>query len=86
MTLEEQIRDALRNVIDPELGMNVVDLGLIRDIHINDGAVRIAMVLTVPFCPLTGYLVAQVQQAVEGVPGVEQTEVVLLDEAWEPPF
>lgn len=85
MLTEEQLRDALRNVIDPELGMNLVDLGMIRGITIDEGTVRVSMVLTVPFCPLAGYLVAEVQRAVEKVPGVEGAEVTLLEEPWQPP-
>ena len=52
-----RIRDALRNVIDPELGYNVVDLGLIYDIAVEEGGVvRITMTTTTPGCPAAGYL------------------------------
>ena len=49
--LVEPVRDALRNVIDPELGHNVVDLGLIYAIEVNDGCARIVMTTTTPGCP-----------------------------------
>lgn len=82
---EEQIREALRPVIDPEIGLSVVDLGMIRRVHVDEaGKVEIGMVLTAPFCPLAGYLAEQVRQAVAGVSGVSRVEVQVLDEPWDP--
>jgi serine O-acetyltransferase len=80
--METQIREALREVIDPEVGINVVDLGLIKEILINDGAVDVRMVLTTPACPLIGYLVEQVRRKTRSVEGVETVEVTILDEPW----
>jgi serine O-acetyltransferase len=79
---ESDIRQALREVIDPEVGVNVVDLGLIREIALNGKGVEVHMVLTDPECPLAGYLVAQVRRKVRSVTGSESVEVVLVDEAW----
>ncbi len=88
MPNKETIVNALRPVIDPELGMSVVDLGMIREVLIegDDEAsnVEIKMVLTAPFCPLADYIVAQVQQAAAAVPGVAEAKVTLLDEPWNP--
>jgi len=79
---EADIRQALREVIDPEVGTNVVDLGLIREIALNGRGVEVRMVLTSPECPLTGHLVEQVRRRVRSVTGDEPVEVVLVDEAW----
>lgn len=79
---EGEIRQALKEVIDPEVGISVVDLGLIKEIAINDSKVEVRMVLTTPACPLVGYLVEQVRRRVEGVEGIERVEVTILDEPW----
>jgi len=79
---EADIRQALQEVIDPEIGINVVDLGLIREIAFNGQGVEVRMVLTSPACPLAGYLVEQVRRKVRSVTGDGPIEVVLLDEIW----
>ncbi len=78
----EEIREALKEVIDPEVGISVVDLGLIREIAINGSKVEVRMVLTTPACPLVGYLVEQVRRKAERVEGVGKVEVTILDEPW----
>jgi len=82
---EQVVRDALREVIDPELGANLIDLNMVRRIDIADGQVTVHLVLTAPGCPLAGWMVEQIYQAVGALPGVEQVEVALLDEPWQPP-
>ncbi|MGC8837826.1 MAG: metal-sulfur cluster assembly factor [Anaerolineae bacterium] len=85
MPTEEEIREALRPVMDPEIGLSVVDLGMIRQVRIDEaGRVEIGMVLTAPFCPLAGFLAEQVRQAAAAVPGVSAVEVQVLDEPWDP--
>jgi len=81
---QQTIMDALRPVIDPEIGMSVVDLGMIREIEIEGDAVEIKMVLTAPFCPLADMLTSQVRQAAAAVPGVKEAKVTLLNEPWNP--
>lgn len=82
---EQTIREALRKVIDPEVGMDVVMMGMIRQVEIDEeGKVEVKMVLTAPFCPLAAYLVEQVRQATAQVSGVEEAKVTLLDERWDP--
>jgi serine O-acetyltransferase len=78
----DDIRRALRDVIDPEVGVNVVDLGLIRNIRRNGRGVEIRMVLISPAHPTAGYLVDQVRRKARHVTDGEPVEVVLLDEAW----
>jgi len=73
---------ALRMVFDPEIPVNIYDLGLIYDLEIlSDGAVRIEMTLTAPACPVAGELPAWVAEAVANVAGVGEVEVRLV---WEP--
>lgn len=74
-----KIKEALKQVIDPEIGANVVDMGLIKDIKVEMGKVTILMTLTVPaaFCPLAGYLLNQVRDVVRKVEGVREVEVKL---------
>lgn len=81
---EAQVREALRPVIDPEIGMSVVDMGMIREIIINGDQVEVRMTLTVPFCPLAGVITEQVRRAVASVEGVREVKVTLLDEPWRP--
>ena len=82
---EEAILQALRPVMDPEIGMSVVDLGMIRHIvQSEDGKVEIHMVLTTPLCPLASTLTEQVRQAAAAVPGVTEARVTLLRERWDP--
>jgi metal-sulfur cluster biosynthetic enzyme len=80
------IRDALRRVIDPELGCNIVDLGLVYDIVAEaGGGVRITMTTTTRGCPATSYLKQGAQEAVMSVPDIASAEVVLTYEpSWSP--
>lgn len=80
---EIAVIDALREVIDPELGMNIVELALLRQIEFAGDGAEIKMVLTTPFCPYAGALVAQVKAAVESVVDGEVV-VRLLAERWDP--
>ena len=82
--LEQQIIGALKTVYDPEIPVNIYDLGLIYDLAIDDqGHVDLVMTLTAPGCPVAGSMPGWVQAAVESVPGVESCHVEL---AWEPPW
>jgi metal-sulfur cluster biosynthetic enzyme len=80
------VREALRRVIDPELGYNIVDLGLIYDVASEgSGMMRITMTTTTPGCPATNYLKAGAGEAASDVPGVDFVEVALTYEPrWSP--
>ena len=81
----EQITQALRAVFDPELGMSVVDLGLIYGVDIEAGRVRITMTLTDPGCPMHESVAEWVRRAIRELPGVEAVQVaVTLDPPWTP--
>ena len=80
---ELAILDALRSVVDPEIGMNVVELALIRQIILSPEQTEVKMILTTPFCPYAGSMIQQVKEQVESV--VENdVKVTLLAERWDP--
>jgi len=80
---EDEIREALRDVLDPEVGIDIVDLGLIKDISLlDDDRVQVDMVLTSQACPLVSHLTEQVKRRVLGLHGIREVEVKVLDEPW----
>jgi metal-sulfur cluster biosynthetic enzyme len=80
---ELAILDALRAVVDPEIGMNVVELALIKQILLGENETEVKMILTTPFCPYAGSMIQQVQEQAESV--VEHpVKVTLLAERWDP--
>ncbi len=81
--LQEQIITAIKTVKDPELPINIYDLGLIRKLDINDDSVHISMTLTTPNCPVADLMPTQVFEAVSMVDGVTNVKVELV---WEPPW
>lgn len=85
MVTPETVAEALRGVMDPEIYMNVVDLGLIKEISVGEDRVSVRMVLTFPGCPLAGYLMDQVRAKVTEVAEGRRVDVRLLDEQWTPP-
>jgi metal-sulfur cluster biosynthetic enzyme len=81
----DRIRDALRIVIDPELGHNIVDLGFVYDIAVTNDAVRITMTATTPGCPAIHFLQEGVANAAAQVAGVRAVDIVMtFDPAWTP--
>jgi metal-sulfur cluster biosynthetic enzyme len=81
--MKEKVLAALKTVKDLELGINVVDLGLIyRVVEVKDG-VKIAMSMTTPLCPYLSQMLEQVRVAAQTVPGVAKAEVRLV---WSPPW
>ena len=82
---EKDIRTALKGVKDPELGLDLVVLGLIYDIEVHGDHVDAVMSLTSPMCPVAGQIVEDVKTAIEAVDGVESAEVELtFDPPWTP--
>ncbi|MDP4163713.1 MAG: metal-sulfur cluster assembly factor [Bacillota bacterium] len=86
MNVSEKVLEELKNVYDPELNINIVDLGLIYDINVsNDGAALITMTLTTPGCPLHDSIVSGVKFCVEDMDEIQSVEVNLVWEpAWSP--
>ena len=83
---EKDVRTALRSVKDPELGLDLVVLGLVYDIAVaEDDSVHVTISLTSPGCPVAGQIVEDARTAVLGVPGVDKAEVELtFDPPWTP--
>lgn len=85
---EDQLKalECLYDVIDPELGIDIVDLGLVYDLDINDGTARVVMTMTTPACPLHTYFSEAVESAIlQGVPGVKSVDFCLtFDPPWDP--
>lgn len=78
---EAEVRDALANVVDPELHMNIIDLGLVYKIEVDGGSAHVEMTLTSPGCPFGPYLIHQVNEAASSVEGIQEAQV---DIVWEP--
>jgi metal-sulfur cluster biosynthetic enzyme len=85
-TSPEVLRELLREVIDPEIGINIVDLGLVYDVAMSgDGVASVLMTLTTPGCPLGGYIDDEIHNMLWGLPGVQDIDVrIVWDPPWEP--
>ena len=81
--LKEKIIENIKKVFDPEIPVNIYELGLIYDIKIDDGDVEVIMTLTSPFCPVAGSLPKEVAAKVSEVEGVKKANVELV---FEPPW
>ncbi len=83
--LYEAVIAALKEIYDPEIPVNIYDLGLIYNVEINDGQALVSMTLTTPNCPVAESMPGEVEMRVAGVPGILDAEVVLVwDPAWSP--
>jgi metal-sulfur cluster biosynthetic enzyme len=81
----EQVTQALREVLDPELGMSIVELGMVYGIGVRGGAVTVTMTLTAPGCPIHDVMPHWVKEAVARIPGVERVDVAItFDPPWTP--
>ena len=80
---ELAIRSALETVMDPEIGLSVIDLGLIREVNVQPGKTLVRMMLTTPFCPYAPQLMADVKQATQSVVD-QECEVEIMPDAWSP--
>ena len=80
---ELAIRSALETVMDPEIGLSVIDLGLIREVQVQPGKTLVRMMLTTPFCPYAPQLMADVKQATQSVVA-QECEVEIMPDAWSP--
>jgi metal-sulfur cluster biosynthetic enzyme len=83
---EATIREALKLVMDPEIGMSVVDLNMIKSVTIDENEIDIKMVLTTPGCPLMSYMLNEVKEKVESISEGKKVNVSCLNEKWTPPW
>lgn len=82
--IQEQILDTLRSIYDPEIPVNIYELGLIYDVAMNsEGEVYVRMTLTSPACPVAGTLPIEVETKINAIPGVEDCTVEVV---WDPPY
>ena len=84
MPTEEEVRTALRSVIDPEVGMNIVDLGLIYGVEISEGRLHIDLTMTTPACPMGEMILDNARHALEAV--VPADAEIELNLVWDPPW
>src|SRR3954451_8306618 len=82
-TLQDKIEEALQTVYDPEIPVNIWELGLVYELKINEGKVWITMTLTAPACPVAGEIIREVQQKAEAIEGVKEVHVML---TFDPPW
>ncbi len=82
---EAQIKEKLREVKDPEIGLDVIQLGLIREINLNQEEPEIKMMLTTPFCPYGGWLIQQVKDMAEQTSG-KKIKISVLPDLWDPNY
>ncbi|WP_341836533.1 SUF system Fe-S cluster assembly protein [Chitinophaga pollutisoli] len=84
ITMRDQVEEALRTVYDPEIPVNIFDLGLVYQIEVKDeGKVLVVMTLTAPGCPVAGSIMEEVNQKVSAIPGVTDADVRL---TFDPPW
>ena len=77
------VQQVLAEVIDPELGVDIVDLGLVYDVAVTDRVARVRMTLTTPGCPLSGYMDDEIRRVLTGLPGIDDVDVAIV---WDPPW
>ena len=81
----QTIRKTLKNIQDPEIGVNVVDLGLIKDVRLKGNGVSMSLILTSPLCPYVDVLIYEIKQQIKKINSIEDVEVNIdLDTVWNP--
>jgi len=83
MPTQEEVYEVLRTCYDPEIPINIVDLGLIYDVGIEDDAVRVKMTLTAPGCGMAGMIAGDAQEKLRSLVGVRDASVEVV---WDPPW
>jgi len=82
---EELVREALKNVIDPELRLSIVDLGLVYEVDVSDSTVKVIYTLTTPACPLGPVIDEQIQDVLGDLPGVQEVvSEIVFSPPWDP--
>lgn len=81
---EDLVRDALRQVMDPEAGMNIVDLGLVYGIEVGDAGVQVQMTMTSAACPMADMIIDDAHAALQGA--LPRNTPVEIEMVWDPPW
>ncbi len=82
---EDVVKESLRTVVDPELGVNIIDLGLVYGVEVKDNDVNVKMTLTSPACPLGGVIQGQAHQAIKKLPWAKEIKIELVwTPRWDP--
>jgi metal-sulfur cluster biosynthetic enzyme len=82
-TTKKIAEEALKDVIDPELGVNIVDLGLVYSVTLRKDKIYLKMTLTFPGCPLAGPITREAKEVLKALPGIKKAKVSLV---WDPPW
>ncbi|MGC8663607.1 MAG: metal-sulfur cluster assembly factor [Thermoplasmata archaeon] len=83
MVKQEDVIEALKTVIDPEIGLDVINLGLVYEIKLNGDNIYVKMTMTTPGCPLTAWILADAENRLKQIPGVNDVQIELV---WDPPW
>jgi metal-sulfur cluster biosynthetic enzyme len=83
MASEENVLEAIKQIIDPEIGINIVDMGLIYGVDINDTTVNVTMTLTSMGCPAGGQIINGAQHVTQQIDGIEEVNINVV---WSPPW
>ena len=83
MVSEKDVMKALRKCYDPEIGISIVDLGLVYGVEVDDGKVHVKMTLTTPGCPMHSFMIQDVKEKVRSLKGVKEVKIDLV---WDPPW
>ncbi|MBI3247329.1 MAG: DUF59 domain-containing protein [Deltaproteobacteria bacterium] len=83
MPTQEEVYDVLRTCYDPEIPVNIVDLGLVYDVQVNDRKIDVKMTLTTQGCGMGGYITSEAEQKILDLPDVQEAKVELV---WAPPW
>jgi metal-sulfur cluster biosynthetic enzyme len=83
MPTQEEVYDVLRTCYDPEIPVNIVDLGLVYDVQVAEQKIAVKMTLTARGCGMGGYIASEAEQKLLELPGIEEAKVELV---WDPPW
>ena len=83
MITENEVIEVLKQCYDPEIPINIVDLGLVYEIKISEHKIYIKMTLTSPFCPMSSFIQSDIKSKLENLEGINEAEI---DIVWEPPW
>ncbi len=81
--MEDKVYEVLRQIVDPEIGFDIVSLGLVYDVKVDNGVANIVMTLSTPSCPIAGVILGWIEQSVKNIEGIKDVNIEL---TFEPPW